>query len=103
MDCSPQASRILEKARESLDSIPVIVRGQIADDLGELCAGNFSAVYTKKLRGKIKELIVGDYRAVFFVQNNSVFVTSIFRKKSKKTPVREIEYAEKIYKLMSDL
>ncbi len=51
----------------------------------------------KTLKGKVKELIISEYRIVFFIKNGAVFLVDGFRKKSQKTPKRIIERAERIY------
>jgi phage-related protein len=63
---------------------------------------NFSAVYTKPLKGPIKELIVRQYRLLFFIKDTIIYITSGFTKKTKKTPKREIERVEILYKTIQN-
>lgn len=65
--------------------------------------GAFHSVYIKTLRGPIKELIVKQYRMLFFTLGYTIYFVRVFRKKSKKTPRKEIEYAERIYKLITNV
>src|SRR3989338_9999628 len=75
-------------------------RGQIRADIVLLENGDFQTPYTKKLKGLIRELIVGNYCLIFFIKDNTIYFTSVFRKKSAKTPTKEIKRAEKYYKLV---
>lgn len=55
----------------------------------------------KQLKGKIYELVVNQYRVVFFKISEIGYVVDVFRKKSRKAPKRIIERAEKIYRDVS--
>jgi phage-related protein len=63
-------------------------------------AGNFDAVHTKPLKGKVRELIIGRHRISYFLIGNVLYFVRGFPKKSAKTPKQEIEYAMQVYKLM---
>lgn len=54
-------------------------------------------VIIKTLKGKVKELIINEYRIVFFIKNGTVYLVDGFKKKSQKTPKRIIERAERIH------
>lgn len=82
-----------------LGTLSPINRGQIRADIVLLENGDFQTPYTKKLKGVIRELIVGNYRLIFFIKGDIIYFTSAFRKKSAKTPIKEIKQAEKCYKL----
>jgi phage-related protein len=58
----------------------------------------FESISVKQLRGPIRELRVRSHRFVFFEIPPQFYIVVAFRKNSRKTPVRHIEYAEKIYK-----
>ncbi len=60
--------------------------------------GDFTSVHIKSLKGEIKELIIKRYRIIFFIDKNIVYCIAAFVKKSAKTPKRELENAERIYK-----
>jgi len=92
------ASIILKKVDEFIDELPGHVIGKIMDDIGAVLEGDYFNIHVKTISGKIKELIVGDYRVVFFLNSNTIYFIHIFLKKTRKTPKKEIEYAEKIYK-----
>lgn len=57
-------------------------------------------IHTKQLKGPIRELISGHHRITYFRLKDTFYFIRGFRKKSAKTPRREVEYAEKIFKLM---
>ncbi len=63
-------------------------------------AGDLHSPRTKTLRGPIKELIVKEYRILFFIHEHTIHFVRVFRKKSVKTPQKEIEYVERIYKML---
>ena len=94
--------RYLEPARKYILSLSAAEQGIIASDIEALCSGRFDAVRTKKLRGPVRELIVGNHRLTYFILENTFYFVRGFRKKTAKTPKREIEYAEKIYKIMKE-
>ncbi|HAU85059.1 MAG TPA: hypothetical protein DCW90_06050 [Lachnospiraceae bacterium] len=53
--------------------------------------------YVKHLQGKLWELKVLKDRVIFFTYtDNTIVLLSCFRKKTQKTPKREIEKAEKL-------
>lgn len=83
-----------------LDTLTPGVRGQVRANFDSLGNGDFRSPYTKKLKGVVRELVVGDYRFVFFIKGSIIYFTSAFRKKTAKTPKKEIELAEKYYKLL---
>ena len=62
--------------------------------------GDLHSPKIKTLRGPIKELIVRDFRIVFFIHEHIIHFVRAFRKKSAKTPRKEIEYAEQVYKML---
>lgn len=91
----------LASAVESLlETLPQASRGQVKASITFLEDGDFRTPYTKKLKGVVRELIVGDYRFIFFIKGSILYFTSAFRKKTAKTPQKEIELAEKYYKLL---
>jgi len=60
-------------------------------------------VYIKPLKGTLRELIIKRFRFVFFVDKDIVYFVGAFIKKTKKTPIIEIENAEKIYKIITKI
>lgn len=73
----------------------------IATDITLLCDSS-AFVRTKQLRGPVRELIVGNHRITYFKINDTLFFVRGFRKKTRKTPPNEIEYAEHVYSLLSN-
>lgn len=61
---------------------------------------DFDVVHTKILKSPIRELIVKKYRLLFFIKKNTIYFIRGFIKKSQKAPLREIEKAENVYKMM---
>src|SRR3990167_10656281 len=91
---------ILQAAQQYIDSLAKSEQGAIQADINAIERGNFDSVYTKTLKGKIRELIVGNHRISYFTIGTMLYLVRGFRKKSAKTPKVEIEYAEHVYKLM---
>ena len=89
---------LMSKVEQFVNELPRGQRGAIFADVAEMETGNFQRVRTKTLKSAVRELIVGDYRLIFFIRNNTIYITSIFRKKSRKTPKKEIEKALQLYK-----
>ena len=90
----------LDQVDEYIKGLPVPEQGLIAAHITELELGNFQSVLTKKLRGPIRELIVRHHRLIYFTVGKKLYFASGFRKKSRKTPKKEIDYAEKIYTMI---
>lgn len=91
---------ILSNTHEYIQTLSDSESGCLLADIEAMQAGDFESVHTKKLRGKIYELIMGSHRFLYFEYKNTLFFTNAFRKKTNKTPKREIDYAEKIFKIM---
>ena len=90
--------RILDEVNEFLDLLPEDVSGKILAHLKSLAEHRTEGLTIKLLKGKIKEIIVKQYRIVFFTIGDKGYVVDVFKKQSRKTPQRIIERAEKIYK-----
>ena len=91
---------VLESAQRYIDNLGESEQGAIKADIDAMKFGNYDSVYTKTLKGKIRELIVGRHRISYFVMRGVLYFVRGFPKKSAKTPKREIEYAEQVYMLM---
>ncbi len=76
-------------------------QGSIRAHIATLEAGDFVSVRTKQLRGPIRELIIRHHRLTYFHFGGGLYLVRGFRKRSAKTPVKEIEYAEKVYKIVT--
>lgn len=92
--------RILGPAKEYIESLEGSEQGTIRADIETMQSGDFNSVHTKHLRNRIRELIVGGHRITYFQTDNKLYFVRGFRKKSAKTPRKEIEYAEKIYNVI---
>jgi phage-related protein len=88
-----------DDAVEFLEQLPEVDKAKILAN-AKIMETDFDAVYTKLLRSPIRELVVKKYRLLFFVKKNVIYFVSGFIKSSQKTPVREIEKAENVYKMM---
>jgi len=90
----------LRETEKFLKSLPPKDEAKIRASLHVMKSGDFKSPYIKTLRGPIKELIVSSYRFIFFISpDHTIYFTSAFRKKSRKTPQQEIDKAEHIYTL----
>ncbi len=87
-------------AVEFIESLPDIDKAKVLAAIKTM-ETTFDGLYIKPLRGPIKELIVRKYRIIFFLKRNILYIVTGFTKKSQKTPQREIENAESVYKQMN--
>ena len=92
--------QFLSPAAEYIGSIPEVDQAAIAAHVECMRFGDFESVRTKQLRGSIRELIVGHQRLTYFRLDSALYFVRGFRKKTAKTPKSQIDYAEKVYKLM---
>ena len=92
--------QFLSFAMEYIGSIPETDRATIAAHVECMRSGDFDSVRTKQLRGPIRELIVGHHRLTYFEFESVLYFVRGFRKKTAKAPKSEIDYAEKVYKIM---
>ncbi|MDO8469798.1 MAG: type II toxin-antitoxin system RelE/ParE family toxin [bacterium] len=90
--------RILDDTSDFLERIPEDDTAKIIAHLKSLQENRTEGLLIKPLKGKIREMVVKQYRIVFFFVGSTGYVVDAFRKKSQKTPKRIIERAEKIYK-----
>lgn len=90
--------KIFTDVTDFLDKIPEDDAAKILAYLKSLEENHTEGLIIKPLKGKIKEIVVRQYRVIFFWMGTTGYVVNAFRKQSKKTPKRIIEQAEKIYK-----
>jgi phage-related protein len=90
-----------------IESVEDFIHQQNLSDQGKIAAavtimekGGFHLLHIKTLKSPIKELIIKQYRIIFFSKKNIIYFIGAFIKKTSKTPKSEIEQAEKIYKLL---
>lgn len=88
----------LDSVKKMLASMPEADRAKAAVAITAMKEGYFKLVETKTLRAPIRELKIKKYRLIFFIQEEFLYFIHIFIKQSAKTPKKEIEYAEKVYK-----
>lgn len=95
--------QFLSFATEYIGSVPEIDQATIAAHIECMRSGDFESVRTKQLRGPIRELIVGHHRLTYFEFDAGLYFVRGFRKKTAKAPKSEIDYTEKVYKIMRGL
>ena len=89
----------LSNVKDFINNLSISDQIKIKGAINALEKGEFQSVYIKHLKGNIKELRVKKYRLIFFIFKQDICFARIFIKKTIKTPIKEIESAEKIYKL----
>ena len=90
----------LKDVKDFVAALPNTDQGKINAAVTVMESGDFKSVYIKTLKTPIKELIIKKYRFIFFIHKSTIYFISVFIKKSAKTPKREIENGEKIYKMI---
>ena len=92
----------LDKVKDEINDLPIALQAKIKVAEEVLAENDTGSLYIKVLRGHIRELIIGEYRLIFFYwAKDKILFVDIFRKKSRKTPFRTIEQAERIYKKLN--
>ena len=81
-----------------LNKIPPEDSAKILAHLKSLEENRTEGIIVKPLKGTIKEIVVQQYRIVFFRIAGTGYVVDAFKKQSRKTPKRIIERAERIHK-----
>jgi len=94
-------SVFLDKVKTFIKNLREGEQGKIAAQVQMMCDGEFGLVYIRPIRSPIKELIVDKYRFLFFMEKQFIYFVHAFIKKTQKTPIREIEYAERVYKKLT--
>jgi phage-related protein len=94
--------QILSSATDYIGTIPITDQAVIAAHVECMRLGNFGSVHTKQLRGPVRELIVGHHRLTYFEFRAVLYFVRGFRKKTAKAPKSEIDYAEKVYKILKN-
>ncbi|MDO8492414.1 MAG: type II toxin-antitoxin system RelE/ParE family toxin [bacterium] len=93
-------AKFFDKVRSFIQKLTPIDQAKIAANIEAMQMGKFDSVYTKSLKGPIKELIVRKFRFIFFIEKHIIYFVSAFIKKTRKAPKQEIENSEKIYKII---
>lgn len=92
--------QILHDVLTFLDSIAEEDSAKIYAHLKLLEENYTEGLNVKQLKGKIREIIVKQYRIIFFRKTNIIYIVDAFKKQTQKTPKRIIERAEKMYKII---
>lgn len=92
--------QFLESVKGFLSDMPEADRAKTAAAISVMSEGKFDLVSTKVLKSPIRELIIKRYRFIFFIEGHQIYFIHSFIKKTAKTPRKEIDYAEKIYKII---
>jgi len=99
-DSHKYEAKFLDKVKEFIQRLTPVDQAKVAANIDVMRLGRFSSVYIKTLKGAIKELIVKNYRFIFFIEKHIIYFVGAFIKKTQKAPRREIENAEKIHKII---
>lgn len=91
-----------DSVKKFINGLPLELRQKFAVATLALSKGDFDSIYIKQLRKEIKEVKIQRYRLIFFTYQNSIYFVGAFLKKSNKAPKKEIESAEKYYKLITN-
>jgi phage-related protein len=94
---------VLGDALEYIKALNGDVRAKISADIKRLETGKTEGLLIKPLKWKIMELSVKQYRIIYFRTPTAICVVDVFKKQSRKTPLRFIKRAEKIYKKLNNL
>ena len=57
---------LMRQVERSVEKLPPAIQAGIWADITAIEHGDFQSVYTKKLKGPIRELIVRDFPLIFF-------------------------------------
>ncbi len=90
----------LDEVKDFIGKLPDNDQGKISASVAAMETGNLEPLYIKTLKTPIKELIIKNYRFVFFIHDREIYFVGAFVKKTAKTPKKEIEKAQKVYKLI---
>lgn len=88
------------KVKEFIDELSNLEQGRLKAQIEMMNSGNFGLVHIKPIKLPIKELIFGNCRFLFFIEKRCIYFIHAFTKKTQKTPLKEIRYAEKLYKII---
>lgn len=94
-------SRLLPQAKAYVESLSQKDKSKVLAGIAALEVGNFALIRTKQLQGQVRELIVQKHRITYFTIDSILYLVRAFTKKTKKTPRVEIEYAAKMYVLLT--
>jgi phage-related protein len=101
MKSSHYQSVLLPEVEEFIDTLEETEQAKILTHMESIERGDIASVYTKLLKKPIRELIFKRYRFLFFIENQFIYFIHAFVKKTQKTPIEEIRYAERLYKTIT--
>jgi phage-related protein len=93
---------ILKDVFAFLEKISTEEYARIVADLQSLVSGETSRLIIKPLHGKIMELSAGQSRIIFCRMEMTIYAMIAFKKQSKKTPLRILRRAEKIFQIVKN-
>ena len=93
-----QKAIFLDAVAEFIQKLPASDQAKVAASVVTMREGDFASVRIKQLDGPICELIIRQYRFVFFRKGATIYFVGAFRKKSAKTPLREMQHARDVFK-----
>lgn len=91
--------QFFDEALDFIEQLPPVDKAKVLANI-KIMETDFDTVYSKLLRSPIRELVVKKYRLLFFIKKNVIYFVRGFIKSSQKTPIREIDKAEDVYKMM---
>lgn len=94
---------ILDEVAEFVDKLSPDNSAKILAGLRFLELNRTEVLSIKPLKHKIMELVIKQYRVIFFRFDAKIYVVEIFKKQSQKTPQRIIERAERIHRNIGGL
>ena len=92
---------VLDNVELFRKNIPEPDRTKITSAISTIGSGDFESLFIKTIKSPIKELKFKNYRLLFVIKENIVYFIGGFTKKTNKTPKKEIENAENIYKIIN--
>ena len=92
--------QILDEVKEFLESLPEKDNAKVLASITMMQTGAVNTVVTRQISGSIREIKVKQHRVLYFQRGNILYFVGGFTKKSQKTPLREIENAKQIQKLI---
>jgi phage-related protein len=89
---------IFKEAKDFIEGLSLKDIAKVKVSIATMQIGKWGSINVKTLRNSIKELIIKNYRFIFFIHKNFIYFVEAFVKKTQKTPKQEIDKAETIYK-----
>lgn len=86
-----------DRVKKVIKNLPEVEKGRVTGYIDQLGKDGFKMTgqYLKKLSNNLWELRPGDIRVLFGLIDSDAVVVNVFKKKTKKTPIKEIKTAKK--------